>query len=74
MLRAAPIRLRISRWLGKEGLAERVRRLVETGLYRFLEADQPQILEELGKTKALTDDLNKALESAIDDYKAQFLA
>jgi F-type H+/Na+-transporting ATPase subunit alpha len=46
----------------------------ETGLYRFLETEKPDILAELGKTKALTDDLNKALESAIDDYKQQFLA
>ena len=46
----------------------------ETGLYRFLETEQPQILDELGKTKALTDDLSTALESAIDDYKQQFLA
>ena len=28
----------------------------ETGLYRFLETERPQILDELGKTKALTDE------------------
>ena len=46
----------------------------ETGLYRFLETEQPQILEELGRTKALSDELSKSLEQAIDDYKQQFLA
>ena len=46
----------------------------EIGLYRFLETERPQILDELGKTKALSDDLSAALESAIDDFKTSFLA
>jgi F-type H+-transporting ATPase subunit alpha len=46
----------------------------ETQLYRFLETERPQILDELGKTKALSDELSSALESAIDDFKTQFLA
>ncbi len=46
----------------------------ETGLYRFLETERPQILEELGRTKALPKELTASLESAIDDYKLQFLA
>ncbi len=41
----------------------------EIGLYRFLETERPQILDELGKTKTLTDELTAALESAIDDFK-----
>ena len=46
----------------------------ETGLYRFLETERPQILDELGKTKALSKELTASLESAIDDYKVTFLA
>src|SRR6266480_392741 len=46
----------------------------ETSFYRFLEAEQPQILEELGRTKALTDDLQKALDEAIDEFRKTFLA
>ena len=46
----------------------------EIGLYRFLETERPQILEELGKTKALPKELSAALESAIDDFKTSFLA
>jgi F-type H+/Na+-transporting ATPase subunit alpha len=46
----------------------------ETGLYRHLETEKPEILGELGKTKALTDELTAALEAAIDDYKLSFLA
>src|SRR4051795_9818040 len=46
----------------------------ETQLYRFLETDRPQILQELAKTKALSEDLSKALNDAIDEFKKQFLA
>ena len=46
----------------------------ETGLYRFLETEKPEILTDLGKTKALTDEQTAALESAIDDFKTSFLA
>src|SRR5215208_2806341 len=46
----------------------------ETGLYRFLETEQPQVLEELGKTKALTDELSEALTEAIDTFRESFLA
>jgi F-type H+/Na+-transporting ATPase subunit alpha len=46
----------------------------EIGLYRFLETERPQILEELGKTKALPDELSESLNQAIDDFKTQFLA
>ena len=35
----------------------------EIGLYRFLETERPQILEELGETKALPKELSAALES-----------
>jgi len=46
----------------------------EIGLYRFLDTDQPQILEELGRTKNLTDELRTALDGAIDSFRQQFNA
>ena len=46
----------------------------ETQLYRFLETERPNILEELGRTKDLTDDLQKALDEAIDEFRKTFLA
>jgi F-type H+-transporting ATPase subunit alpha len=46
----------------------------ETGFYRFLETDQPQILEELGKTKNLTKELSAALDQALDTFRQQFNA
>ena len=46
----------------------------ETQLYRFLETERPNILEELGRTNALTDDLQKALDEAIDEFRQTFLA
>ena len=46
----------------------------ETGFYRFLETEQPQILEELGKTKTLTDELSAALDSALDAFRESFNA
>jgi F-type H+/Na+-transporting ATPase subunit alpha len=46
----------------------------ETQLYRFLETEHPKILEELGKTKDLTDDLAKQLEDAIKAFRETFLA
>jgi F-type H+-transporting ATPase subunit alpha len=46
----------------------------ETGFYRFLETERPNILQELGATKALSDDLAKALAEAIDEFRKSFLA
>jgi F-type H+-transporting ATPase subunit alpha len=46
----------------------------ETQLYRFLETERPKILEELGKTRELTEDLEKALDEAIDEFRKTFLA
>jgi F-type H+-transporting ATPase subunit alpha len=46
----------------------------EIGFYRFLETEQPKILEELGRTKALTDELSAALDKAIDGFRESFLA
>src|SRR5436190_1174418 len=41
----------------------------ETGFYRFLETEHPNILKELGETKNLTDELASGLDQAIDEYR-----
>ena len=46
----------------------------EIGFYRFLEVEHPAILEELGKTKNLTDELSAALDKAIDQFRESFAA
>ena len=46
----------------------------ETGFYRFLETERPAILTELGKTKALSDELDAGLDEAVSAYRQSFLA
>src|SRR5579859_3815481 len=46
----------------------------ETQFYRFLEAERPSILTDLGETKALSDDLSTALSEAVADFRQSFLA
>ena len=46
----------------------------EAGFYRFLEAEQPEILEKLGRTKALDDEITKGLDDAVAAYRTTFLA
>jgi F-type H+/Na+-transporting ATPase subunit alpha len=46
----------------------------ETSFYRFLETEQPQILDELGKTRALTPELSGALDKALDTFREGFNA
>ena len=46
----------------------------ETQFYRFLETERPKILEELGDTKDLTDELATALDEALDAFRQSFLA
>jgi F-type H+-transporting ATPase subunit alpha len=46
----------------------------ETGLYQFLETRRPDVLTTLADKKALDDDLKKALDAALKEYQAQFLA
>ena len=46
----------------------------ESQFYRFLETERPQILQDLGRTKALSDDLAKALDEAITVFRQSFLA
>src|SRR5215217_6622095 len=46
----------------------------ETGLYRFLEAERPKILEEIAASGALSDENAAALAEAIDEFRKSFLA
>jgi F-type H+-transporting ATPase subunit alpha len=46
----------------------------EAGFYRLLEAERPEILEKLGRTKALDDEITKGLDDAVAAYRATFLA
>ncbi len=43
----------------------------ETGLYRFLESERPDILRELGESGALSDELAKALDEALATYRSE---
>jgi F-type H+-transporting ATPase subunit alpha len=46
----------------------------EIQLYRFLETERPAILDELGRTKTLTDELGVSLDEAIAAFRQSFLA
>jgi len=46
----------------------------ESGFYRFLEAEKPEALEKLGRTKALDDEITKGLDDAVAAYRTTFLA
>ena len=46
----------------------------ENQFYRFLETEQPTILQQLGETKALSDELKKALDDALNAFRESFLA
>jgi F-type H+/Na+-transporting ATPase subunit alpha len=45
----------------------------EIGFYRFLEAERPKILQEIGSSGALTDENATALTEAIDAFRETFL-
>ena len=63
---------------GTNGLLDDVEvsdlRAFEDGFYPYLEGSSGSILGEIAKKKALDDDLKGKLTSAIQDYKAGFLA
>jgi F-type H+-transporting ATPase subunit alpha len=65
-------------WTVTNGLLDDVEtskiREFEAGFYRYLEAERPKILEELGGSKNLTDELAKELDGAIDAFRQTFLA
>ena len=46
----------------------------ETQFYRFLETERPGVLTELGRTKALSEETEKALDEAITAFRQGFLA
>jgi F-type H+-transporting ATPase subunit alpha len=43
----------------------------ETRFYRFLETERPKILQELGETHALTDEISAALDEAIERFRVE---
>ncbi len=46
----------------------------EAGLYRYLETEKPEVLEKLGRTKDLDDEITKGLDDAVAAYRTTFLA
>ena len=46
----------------------------EIDFYRFLEAERPKILQEIGGSGALSDENAAALTEAIDEFRKSFLA
>ena len=46
----------------------------ENQFYRFLETEKPDILKQLGETKALSDEIAKDLDDALTDFRESFLA
>ncbi len=43
----------------------------ESQFYRFLETERPEILNELGETNALTDEISAALDDAIERFRVE---
>jgi F-type H+/Na+-transporting ATPase subunit alpha len=46
----------------------------ETQFYRYLETEHENVLKELGESKNLTDELAKALDEALVEFRESFLA
>ena len=46
----------------------------ESGFYRFLDTEHPDVLKTLAETKNLTDELRTELDAAIDSYRQTFSA
>ncbi len=46
----------------------------ETGFYRFLEMERPELLAKLGETKTLDDEIAAGLDEAVAAFRATFLA
>ncbi len=46
----------------------------EAAFYRFLETERPQVLQDLGASKALGDDIAAGLDEAVDAFRQSFLA
>src|SRR5262245_24378716 len=48
-------------------------RKFEDELYKFLDAQRPQVLKSLATKKQLDDEMKKSLKDALDDFKAKFV-
>jgi F-type H+-transporting ATPase subunit alpha len=46
----------------------------EIGFYRFLEMERPTVLQVLGETRTLTDEVARGLDEAVDTFRQSFLA
>src|SRR5712671_5632428 len=46
----------------------------ENQFYRFLETEKPEILKDLGASNALSDEIAKGLDEALNDFRQSFLA
>jgi F-type H+-transporting ATPase subunit alpha len=46
----------------------------EAAFYRFLETERPQVLQDLGATKTLSDEIAAGLTEAVDAFRQSFLA
>ena len=46
----------------------------ENQFYRFLETEKPEILKDLGESKALSDEVAKGLDDALTAFRESFLA
>jgi F-type H+-transporting ATPase subunit alpha len=46
----------------------------ENQFYRFLETEKPEILKNLGESKALSDEIRKGLDDALTAFRESFLA
>ena len=46
----------------------------ETGFCRFLDTEHPGILKDLGESNALSDEIAKGLDEALNDFRQSFLA
>src|SRR5215216_4520235 len=46
----------------------------ENQFYRFLETEQPDILKQLGESKALSDEIAASLDQALTSFRESFLA
>src|SRR5712671_3804230 len=46
----------------------------ENQFYRYLETEKPEILKDLGASNALSDEIAKGLDEALNDFRQSFLA
>ncbi len=63
---------------GTQGFLDSIKveyiRAFEDGLYKYLDAGQTALLNDIATKKSLDDDLRKRIGAALDEFKANFLA